>query len=68
MTKFKCIRSGNFVSFTNENDIIGMRKHEGYIEVKDVETPKTIETESQKTPVEKVLKRRKQEVPSFLQE
>lgn len=68
MTKFKCIRSGNFVSFTNENDIIGMRKHEGYIEVKDVETPKTVEAEPQKTTVEKVLRRRKQEVPSFLQE
>ncbi len=30
---FRCKRSGNVVSFTNENDISGMRKHEGYEEV-----------------------------------
>jgi hypothetical protein len=33
--KFKCKRSGNFVSFTNEIDIAGLRIHEGYIEVKE---------------------------------
>ena len=33
---FRCKRSGNCVSFTNENDIAGLRKHEGYEEVKDV--------------------------------
>ncbi len=32
-TVFKCIRSGNFVSFTLEGDIAGMRNHEGYIEM-----------------------------------
>lgn len=36
MTTFRCKRSGNTVSFTNENDIAGMRKHEGYDEVKEV--------------------------------
>lgn len=30
---FRCKRSGNLVSFTNENDIAGLRKHEGYEEV-----------------------------------
>ncbi len=32
---FRCKRSGNVVSFTNENDIEQLRKHEGYEEVKD---------------------------------
>lgn len=35
MVTFKCKRSGNTVSFTNENDIAGLRKHEGYSEVKE---------------------------------
>ncbi len=43
MTKvtFRCLRSGNTVSFTNENDIEGLRKHEGYKEVKDEEIQET---------------------------
>jgi len=32
---FRCKRSGNTVSFANENDILSMRKHEGYDEVID---------------------------------
>lgn len=35
ITTFRCLRSGNCVSFSNENDIAGLRKHEGYIEVKE---------------------------------
>lgn len=66
--KFQCIRSGNFVSFTNENDIAGLRKHEGYKEVLNVEAPKTLEIESEKATIEKVLKRgRPAKVPSFLE-
>ncbi len=30
---FRCKRSGNTVSFANEDDIAGLRKHEGYVEV-----------------------------------
>ena len=33
---FRCKRSGNTVTFSNENDIEGMRKHEGYDEVIEV--------------------------------
>lgn len=33
--QFRCVRSGNTVSFTNLDDIAGMRKHEGYVEVTD---------------------------------
>jgi hypothetical protein len=32
---FRCKRSGNTVSFNLDHDIQGMRKHEGYEEVKD---------------------------------
>lgn len=37
MVTFKCKRSGNKVSFTNENDIAQLRKHEGYLEIKEVQ-------------------------------
>ena len=66
---FRCIRSGNTVSFTNENDIKGLREHEGYVEVKDVETTKTVQIESPKETSKKVLKLKpKVEMPAFLQE
>lgn len=69
MATFRCKRSGNCVSFINDGDIAGLRAHEGYTEVKDVETPKTVEAEPYQAPSEKVLRvKRKQEVPSFLQE
>ena len=67
---FRCKRSGNTVSFANAGDIEGMRKHEGYTEVKNVETDKTIKIESQQTSAEEVLKRkpgRPSKVPAFLE-
>ena len=73
MTTFKCRRSGNFVSFTNVNDIEGMRKHEGYTEIIDAETCKTIEAKPPETSTKEVLTLRrgrpaKQTMPAFLQE
>ena len=68
---FRCKRSGNTVSFINEGDIEGLRKHEGYEEVKDVEATKTIENKPQQTPTEEVLKPRMgrpRKIPAFLQE
>lgn len=66
---FKCIRSGNTVSFSNADDIAGLRKHEGYIEVSNVETPKAIQTVTVEAPQKEVLKRpRAAKMPSFLQE
>ena len=71
---FKCIRSGNLVSFTLQGDIDGMRKHEGYKEVLDVEAPKTIQAVSVSTPDKEVLtlksgrSMKSTKVPSFLQE
>lgn len=72
MTTFKCKRSGNFVSFSNVNDVEGLRKHEGYEEV-HAETIKAIETKSPKTTTKEVLTLRKgrppkQAMPAFLQE
>ena len=69
---FLCKRSGNTVSFASEVDIISMRKHEGYTEVKDVETSKTVEIEPPKATTEEVLKPKrgrpfKVEVPAFLE-
>lgn len=43
-----------------------MRKHEGYDEVKNVETNETVKSEPSKETPKKVLKPRN--VPSFLQE
>lgn len=63
MTTFKCKRSGNFVVFNLEGDIEGMRKHEGYEEVKNEEV------EVKKAPKEVLsLKKTGGKVPSFLQE
>ncbi len=41
MVTFRCKRSGNTVSFKLQGDIDGMRKHEGYEEIKETvsETP-----------------------------
>lgn len=65
---FRCIRSGNTVSFTNENDIEGVRKLESYVEVKDAETTETVKIEPQQAPTKEVLKlKRKASMPSFLE-
>jgi len=65
---FRCNRSGNTVSFVNEGDIEGLRKHEGYTEVKDDQTDKTIQIQPIKAPTKEVLKlKRKNAIPSFLE-
>ncbi len=56
MVYFKCLRSGTIVSFTNENDIAGLRTHEGYEEV-NVETD-TLEAEPAAQAEEKMTKLR----------
>lgn len=66
MTKvtFQCKRSGNFVSFVNENDIAGLRKHEGYVEVQNGNQ----EEVGQEAPKEVLKRTRTAKVPAFLQE
>jgi hypothetical protein len=58
LVTFRCKRSGNKVSFSNEGDIDGLRKHEGYEEIKDeaVVPDETVEVEE--TAPQEVLKRR----------
>ena len=59
MAAFRCLRSGHTVSFTNENDIAGLRKHEGYEEIKDVETAQALqETEGREEEKRPLLKLR----------
>ena len=66
---FQCLRSGNTMPVSNVNDIADMRKHEGYIEVKDAETSETVEVKPQETSSKKMLKLKpKADVPAFLQE
>lgn len=35
MVKFKCLISGNIVSFTNEVDIVSTDSHPGYVRVEE---------------------------------
>lgn len=35
VVKFQCIRSGNFISFSNESDIEETRRNEAYREIKN---------------------------------
>jgi hypothetical protein len=56
MVKFRCKRSGNYVSFSNPEDIAGLRKHEGYEEVKDETQEKTVQEAD--APRQEVLKKR----------
>jgi hypothetical protein len=71
---FICKRSGNKVSFSNENDIAGLRKHEGYTEeLQDAQATETLQTESHQAAPKEVLTLKrgrpaKIQVPSFLQQ
>lgn len=46
---FRCKRSGNKVGFTIESDIIQMRKHEGYEEIKQDSAVPVVEQPVQET-------------------
>lgn len=48
MITFRCKRSGNTVAFSNEADIAGLRKHEGYEEIGPVENKKQDDQPEQK--------------------
>jgi len=67
---FRCKRSGNTVSFVNAVDIESTRKHEGYTEIKDVETDETIQSKKtiEKASKEVLKLKPKVGVPAFLQE
>lgn len=42
MATFKCLQSGNLVTFYNQVDIDSMKGHQGYVRIDDVEV--TIES------------------------
>jgi hypothetical protein len=44
MATFRCLQTGNTVSFTYQHDIDSMRGHQGYVRVDEPEV--TIESES----------------------
>lgn len=54
MATFRCKRSGNTVSFTNPDDIKGLRAHEGYEEINH-ETHEKIEVQSPPEETRQVL-------------
>jgi hypothetical protein len=46
MATFKCLQSGNLVSFHNQVDIDSMKGHQGYVRVDEVEvTIESVESE-----------------------
>jgi hypothetical protein len=68
---FRCKRSGNTVSFTNLNDIEGLRKHEGYDEVFPTQgEPNGKSQEVQETAEEVLIVKKRRgrppAIPSFL--
>jgi len=44
MATFKCLQSGNLVSFHNQVDIDSMKGHQGYVRIDEVEV--TIESKN----------------------
>jgi hypothetical protein len=64
MATFRCLQSGNTVTFTYQHDIDSMKGHQGYVRIDDLET-KTDEKPlilSQKSPVKKMGRPRKSNV------
>jgi hypothetical protein len=54
MATFKCLVSGNFVTFTNQVDIDSMKGHDGYFRVdaqEHVESNNTVRTDTAFAPV-----------------
>ena len=61
MATFKCLQSGNKVSFTYQHDIDSMKRHEGYVRIDEVETPEKPLISSETKPVKKMGRPRKVE-------
>ena len=62
MATFKCLISGNLVTFTNQVDIDSMKGHDGYVRV-DIQEPvesdtdRTVRTDTAFAPVIPTMKR-----------
>jgi hypothetical protein len=51
MATYRCIQSGNFVTFTFQHDIDSMKGHQGYVRIDEVETEEAIKPLILKQPV-----------------
>jgi hypothetical protein len=61
MATYKCLQSGNTVSFTYQHDIDSMKRHEGYVRIDEVETSEKPLISSETKPVKKMGRPRKVE-------
>ena len=59
MATFRCLKSGNTVTFTYQHDIDSMKGHEGYVRVDEEKTP--VKPISQSAPVKKMGRPKKVE-------
>jgi hypothetical protein len=50
MATFRCLQSGNTVTFTLQHDIDSMRGHGGYVRVDEEEPPKEFDAQRSDTP------------------
>jgi hypothetical protein len=51
MATYRCIQSGNFVTFTYQHDIDSMKGHQGYVRIDEVEPEEAIKPLILKQPV-----------------
>jgi len=51
MATYRCIQSGNFVTFTFQHDIDSMKGHQGYVRIDEVETEESVKPLILKQPV-----------------
>jgi hypothetical protein len=51
MATFKCLQSGNTVTFTQQHDIDSMRGHGGYVRVDDQGAEVPVEPENKELPM-----------------
>ena len=57
MATFRCLQSGNTVTFTYQHDIDSMRGHAGYVRIEDEKPPVEVQSE----PVKKIGRPKKVE-------
>jgi hypothetical protein len=51
MATYRCLQSGNFVTFTYQHDIDSMKGHQGYVRIDEVETEEAVKPLILKQPV-----------------
>ena len=61
MAVFKCLQSGNTVTFTYQHDIDSMKGHAGYVRIDEVQPSEKPLTLSQPQPVKKMGRPKKVE-------